>query len=122
MGFFEPDDFAGRPYDGGNNQALHVVFGQALVAIFSTWFLPWVAMLIAGGGVILWELDQLRRRGATRKDYLADLFYWLLGLASWTHLLDMGWVTGPAIYGPLLILAAWCLEFARLSWADLFHK
>lgn len=73
---FDPDDFRDDPYQAGLNQLGHVVFGAALMtAIGSVW--------VVGGGILAWELWQLKKRGADKRDYGADLFFWWSGVAMW---------------------------------------
>lgn len=120
MGVFDPDDFADDPYVGGLNQLGHVVFGAALVGLASTFAGVFAAILIAGGGVIAWEAFQLKRRGALKPDYIADLFYWLTGIGSWAAMISAGHVTGWGELWPMVPLIAWVLEFARLGPQGIF--
>lgn len=120
MGIFDPDDFEGQPYVGGLNQLGHVVFGAGLAGIAATFAGITLAILISGGGVIIWEAYQLKRRRALKPDYIADLFYWIMGIGLWAALIAGGYISGIGKLWPLVPLAAWVLEYARLSWRELF--
>lgn len=109
---FAPDDFAGRPYAGANNQAMHVVFGAALCGVFLyTGFPVWAAATVAGSLILAWEAHQLINRGATRVDYIADLCYWWAGVAGWAALDPAGVVA----LAPIAPLMAWVVEYARIK-------
>lgn len=114
---FDPDDFADQPYVGGLNQAMHFVFGAALLGIFHflVGFPMMVSVLAAGFGIVLWEADQLKRRGATLMDYAYDLTYWLSGVGAWALVIHWGWITGLAEIFPVVPLFIWLIEFTRLS-------
>lgn len=100
---FKPDDFSNRPYDGANNQAMHVVFGAALCGALSAWF--------AVGVILAWELHQLIKRGAKLSDFRADLFYWLSGVAGWAWL-DPAGILALAPVAPLVF---WVVEYTRIK-------
>lgn len=109
---FAPDDFAGRPYEGANNQAMHCVFGAAIVGVLLFAALPvWLAVSIALGVILAWEAHQLLRRGATRADYRADLFYWWAGVIAWAWLHSSELV----VLSPIVPLVLWLVEYRRLS-------
>lgn len=105
MSLFAPDDFAGRPYEGGLNQAGHVVAGAALAAV-----LPLTLAVVA---VLAWEAWQFWRRGATKADFRVDVAYWLVGAVSWGWL--AGQATGFPVYAPALPLVAFVIEYARIK-------
>ncbi|QDP48403.1 MAG: hypothetical protein Tp118SUR00d2C21406231_19 [Prokaryotic dsDNA virus sp.] len=95
---FSPDDFAGRPYEGGLNQTGHMVAGAALSA-----FLP---IPVALAGILAWEVWQFKRRGATMADMRIDAVYWIVGAVTWP--LNIWW-------WPALPVAAFVLEYVRIS-------
>jgi hypothetical protein len=75
-----PDDFASDPYTGGLNQMGHAVLGGALALFMGYW---------AGVLIIGWEAWQLKRKGALRADYWADLSFWAIGvfMFQWEYFL-----------------------------------
>ena len=99
---FDPDDFAGRPYEAGLNQLGHALLGAALAA-----FLP---LGLAVVGIVSWELWQRKRRGATALDFFFDLLYWLGGVGAWQLLGDPA-----ARYFLLVPLACFALEYVRVK-------
>ena len=114
MGVFDPDDFSGRPYVGGMNQALHHVFGRAIIGQATYWFsMPvfW-AVLISGIGYVIWEGWQLKFRGASMPDYWADLVYWMSGTAVGALIYLYGLQQDLFWSVPLVI---WFIEYKRLS-------
>ena len=115
MRLFDPDDFGDQPYVGGLNQMGHVILGACLVGIASIFLLPSEAVAVAALGVFTWELYQLNHRGALRRDFLFDLIYWIAGIGGWAWLIQSGAVGGYAVIAPALPVAAWFLEFLRLS-------
>lgn len=107
ISIFDPDDFAARPYVAMLNQIGHVVAGAAVASFSPVQF--WGALAF-GSAILAWELWQLRRRGARKSDYFADLFFWLTGFGGWFSAIEFGHVTGPAVYSPAYVIclgAAW---------------
>lgn len=111
MGVFGPDDFANRPYDGANNQTLHAMLGAAMVGIAAQGLPLFWAVLVAGGVIIAWEARQLVRRGATRRDYAADLAYWLAGAGIWASAIRFG----ATEYALGVLFLAWAVEYKRID-------
>lgn len=116
MALFDPDDFSGRPYEGGMNQALHFVFGAALLGVthFLTGLPIFWSVIISGFSIVVWEAHQLLRRNAALMDYVFDLIYWLSGLAAWAFAIHMGLISGYAeifLVAPLLV---WVIEYTRI--------
>ncbi len=115
MALFDPDDFSGRPYEGGMNQALHHEGGKAILGAilflfpFTTMF--W-AILAAGIVVVLWEWWQLKERDAKPLDYMFDLIYWFSGIAYWAVLMqtDSEYVT----ISPVSTMLVWVIEYTRI--------
>lgn len=120
MGIFSPDDFKGRPYEGGMNQALHHVFGSALVgwAKFCVTENIYLAFSIACGIFVAWETYQKLFQGATRSDFISDVVYWLSGAIVWVVLLKYNSVNGAAEMYPTIVLCIWAIEFTRLNADD----
>jgi hypothetical protein len=115
---FAPDDFAGDPYGGGNNQGMHCIFGAALVGV-SSMLIPMVlAIFAAGFGIIAWEWIQLRYQGATKHDYTADLLAWLSGVGGWAALISGGYVSGIGVLAPVGPLFVWSIAYARRKWLN----
>lgn len=112
-----PDDFAGRPYVGGANQGLHAVLGAALVGVplYAGASLFW-AVLCGLGGALAWEAWQYLRRGALRPDYWRDLAYWASGGVAMGLAYNAGVITGTGLLSPLVPIAAFIIEFARITW------
>ena len=113
MGVFDPDDFSGQPYVGGMNQALHFVFGAALLGQASYWTalsMFW-CVLASGAGYVAWESYQLKRKGATKADYWADLAYWMSGTAACAFAIFYHMDPRPLVAMPLVV---WVIEYTRL--------
>lgn len=120
MGIFSPDDFKNRPYEGGMNQALHHVFGSALVgwSKFCVTENNNIALFLACALFVAWELYQKLFQGATRSDFFADVTYWFSGALVWFWLLKYNTVTGAAEMYPTIVLCIWAIEFTRLNAND----
>lgn len=117
MSIFAPDDFAGRPYVGGMNQALHHVFGSALVG-WSHYIVTnniWLCLAIAMSLFGTWELYQRLFKGATRKDFIADLLYWTSGAITWALLIGYDLISGAGVMYPTFALCIWVIEYTRLQ-------
>ena len=116
MPLLKPDDFAGRPYEGGMNQALHHEGGKAVLGsilfLFPLTTMFW-AILAAGIAVVLWEGWQLKKEDAKPLDYVFDLIYWFSGIAYWAILMqtESEFVT----MSPVSTMLVWVIEFTRLS-------
>ena len=117
MGVFDPDDFAGRPYVGGMNQALHHVFGSALVgwANYCVTDDIWWCLAIAFAIFTGWELYQRLFKGATRPDFIADTVYWASGAVVWAVLISYSKVQGSGVMYPTVALMIWVIEYTRLG-------
>ena len=117
MGIFDPDDFAGQPYVGGMNQALHHVFGSALVgwAKYCITDDIWLCFYIACLAFTCWEVYQRRFKGATRPDFIADMCYWASGAVAWSILIAYEKITGAGVMYPAGVLVVWVIEYTRLS-------
>jgi len=83
----KPDDFKGRPYEGGLNQIGHMVLGGAF-AVFLGYY--------AGFAIIAIEAWQYHKRKALKSDYWADLSFWGIGvfLYQWQYFLPLVAVLG----------------------------
>lgn len=100
---FAPDDFAGRPYVGGLNQAGHIVAGAAIASV--------APLAVALALILAWEGWQFWKRGATKADFRIDAAYWLIGAVAWSYAVS----TGNPVYAPVLPIAAFVLEYARIN-------
>lgn len=114
MGTFAPDDFKDRPYEGGMNQALHFVFGAAILGVALTLGLPlgW-AVLLSGLSCLVWEGSQLWFRNARKDDYLFDLIYWYSGIVFWAWFCTTNSNVELAPCAPLVV---WVVEYVRLKY------
>lgn len=115
MRVFDPDDFEGKPYVGALNQLGHVVFGAALVGLASTVAAILAAILISAVGVIFWEAYQYRRRGAVKRDFIADLIYWSVGIGTWALVIAQKHDAYLIALWPVIPLLCWLVEYLRLS-------
>ena len=117
MGVFDPDDFSGRPYVGGMNQALHHVFGSALVgwAKYCVTDDPWLCLAAACLAFTSWEVYQRIFKGATRPDFIADMCYWASGAVTWSVLISAEKINGVGVLYPVGVLMVWVVEYTRLN-------
>lgn len=58
----------------------HTLLATLFVSLFSEVFPLLVAGLMVTIFAIVWEYLQLKYRGATVRDYLEDIFFWLCGV------------------------------------------
>lgn len=102
---FDPDDFRNDPYTAGLNQMGHVAFGAALMSFACLYMQEVWAAWIVGGGILVWELWQLKKRGASKRDYGMDLLFWWSGVAMWSS----DWLTMFAVLvGGAWMFITWC--------------
>ena len=80
MSLSEPSDFVNDPYSRGLNQMGHSLLGAMFLGVL----LPFVSLTVAAICVAIfsfvWEYLQLKGKGATKKDYMEDLFFWFSGI------------------------------------------
>lgn len=108
---FAPDNFAGRPYVAGLNQAGHAWLGAAIVGVLSMASPLWLAVSIAGIGILAWEAWQLFCNGAKKRDYFRDLAFWFYGVGSWGWLIHTSSVQGWGAIWPASLVVVFFLEY-----------